>query len=91
MKIQDDLYRHKTPLKIYKLDRPRKKNRPASNAKKAVAHRVCRCHLCGEPVKYNYVDGCYNYKVGKFIFCSWKCIQAFRRANGLIPKEVDYE
>lgn len=91
MKIQDDLWRHKTPRKAYSFDKPRKINKQKSNANKAVIHRVCRCHLCGEPVKYNYVIGGYNYKIGKFIFCSWKCIQAFRRANGLIPKEIDYE
>lgn len=91
MKIQDGLYRHKTPRKTYSFDRPRKMNRPTSNEKKVVVPRVCKCHLCGEPVRYNYVIGGYNYKVGKFIFCSWKCIQSFRRANGLIPKEVDYE
>lgn len=91
MKTRDDLWKRKTPPKAYNFDRPRKVNRPTSNSKKVVVPRICKCHLCGEPVKYNYVIGGYNYKVGNLIFCSWKCIQTFRRANGLIPKEVDYE
>ena len=72
---------------IYQFKKRKTKDAPTTRKKLHQTRHRC-CHLCGEPVKYNYYSGCFNYKIDKYVFCSWKCIQEYRRKHGLIPKDL---
>ena len=58
----------------------------SSSIKRCNLGYVRKCHLCEKEVRYNWVLGNFNYRIGDLVFCSWKCIQQFRRDNNLIKE-----
>lgn len=80
----------KDNFKAYNFDRPKKRRNDVTASTKSSVHVLKKrlCHCCKQPVKYNYAIGGYNYKIGNFVFCSWKCIQEYRRKYDLLPKEI---